>query len=110
MVYHRRESSTQDSFVARQQQQSGEIWGKAANFSTIPTVKAYRGSLPPYTRGIEFTTNVPPTLGAGSPFEAAWYPCLPGINPCSAGVSVIHQGGIDFAVIPVTVTKNTQVP
>jgi hypothetical protein len=110
MSYHRIESSTQSSADAKAQQASGEIWGKAANTSTIPTVKAYRGTLPPNTRGIEFTTNISPTPGTGSPYEANWYPCLTNIIPCSPGVRVIQSSGIDFAIVSVVVTKNTQVP
>jgi hypothetical protein len=45
-----------------------------------------------------------------APGDAFWYPCLPGIRPCTPEVKVIKRNGIDFAVIPITVTKNTQVP
>ena len=111
MVYHRLESpNTQTGAVAQQQRASGEIWGKAANTSTIPTVKAYRGPLPLNKRGVEFETDILPTKGTGTPYEADWYPCLPGINPCSPGIGMIIQNGIDFAVLSVNVTKNTQVP
>lgn len=111
MVYHRLESlpAAQTPDVARMQQASGEIWGKAANTSTIPSVKAYRGPLPATKRGIEFTTSVPPTAG-GTPYEADWYPCLPGIIPCSQGVGTKTVAGIDYAFIIVQVMKNTQGP
>lgn len=110
MVYHRLESPTQTEAVAQLQQASGQVWGRAANTSTFPTVKAYRGPLPSNKRGIEFETDIPPTKGAGNPYEADWYPCLPGINPCSPGVTHLVYGGINFAVLLVTMTKNTQVP
>jgi hypothetical protein len=110
MPYYRLESPTQTSGDAKMQQASGQIWGRAASTSIFPSVKAYRGPLPPNTRGIEFTTSVAPTKGVGSPRSATWYPCLPGINPCSPQVSVVNQNGVDFAVISVTVTQNTQVP
>lgn len=74
--------------------------GPPARWSSIPSVKAYRGSLPDRERGIEFTTDVVPTSGAGSPVVARWYQGTP-------GVSVNRLG---LAVIRVKVTKNTQVP
>jgi hypothetical protein len=110
MAYYRLESTTQTRQDAQLQQASGELWGKAASTSPFPTVKAYRGALPPHARGIEFTSIIPPTPGTGNPRDAFWYPCLPGIRPCTPQVKVINHNGIDFAVIPITVTKNTQVP
>lgn len=110
MPYHRLESPTQTKADAKNQQASGEIWGRPASTSPIPTVKAYRGQLPAKSRGIEFTSPILPTPGTGTPYEARWYPCLPGVNPCSPLVRVVQTTGTDFAVISVTVTKNTQVP
>lgn len=103
MPYHRIESPTQTSADAKQQQASGEIWGRAARTSIFPMVKAYRNGLPPNTRGIEFETTTPPTPGTGTPLEARWYPNTP-------GVIVRTVFGIDYAIIKATVTKNTQVP
>jgi hypothetical protein len=110
LTYHRLESATQTRRDAQLQQASGELWGKAASTSPFPMVKAYRGGLPPNTRGIEFTSMIPSTPGTGSPRDAFWYPCLPGVHPCTPQVKVISRNGIDFAIIAITVTKNTQVP
>jgi hypothetical protein len=44
--FHRLESPTQTTAVASQQVASGEIWGAPARGSNIPSVKAYRNSLP----------------------------------------------------------------
>lgn len=110
MPYHRLESPTQTKTDAKNQQTSGEIWGRAPSNGSIPTVKAYRGNLPTQKRGIEFTSTIPPTKGTGTPYEARWYPCIPGVNPCSAQVQIRQVMGIDFAVISAQVTKNTQVP
>lgn len=109
-VYHRLESTTQTAADAANQVASNQIWGKAASTSIYPTVKAYRGPLPVGKRGIEFATAIAPTKGTGTPYEANWYPCLPHVNPCTPEVKVVAQSGIDFAVIEVRVTKNTQVP
>lgn len=98
--YHRVESPTQTSADAKAQVASGEIWGRPARGSNIPSVKAYRNQLPANRRGIEFITQVTPSKGSGSLFEARWYYGDPGVLQNSAG----------FAVIPATVTKNTQVP
>ena len=54
-------------------------------------------------RGIEFETQVTPTKGSGTPYEARWY-------VGTSGVRQIRSGGIDYAVISISVTKNTQVP
>lgn len=108
MPYYRLDSSTQTKVDAQKQQASGEMWGRPDRTSPFPTVKAYRGRLPPSALGIEFETAIAPTKGTGTPFEARWYPCLPALNPCSAGVIVRNVSGTDFAVITVRVTKNTQ--
>jgi hypothetical protein len=99
-TYHRLESPTQTSADAKAQAASGEIWGRAARGSSIACVKAYRNALPAHRRGIEFVTPIPPTPGSGTPYEARWYLGIPGVRQNSAG----------FAVISVTITKNTQVP
>lgn len=95
-VYHRLESPTQTPDDAAVQQNTGEIWGRASIWSTIPKVKAYRGPLPAGTRGIEFFTAVAPDAGS-SPRHPEW-------SGPRSGVTI--RG--DFAVIRVIVTKNTQ--
>jgi hypothetical protein len=88
---------------AQIQTTSRELWGRAASSSTIPAVKAYRNALPNGARGIEFETEIAPTAGSGNPHEARWYLGTPGVR-------LIQVGGIDYAAIRITVTKNTQVP
>jgi hypothetical protein len=60
-------------------------------------VEAYDGPLPNGTRGIEFETDVPPDSG-GAPGKPTW-------RGPRDGVAI--RG--DFAIISVTVVKNTQV-
>jgi hypothetical protein len=100
LPYHRLESPTQTSVVAKAQVASGEIWGLPARGSNIPSVKAYRNVLPANRRGIEFVTPVAPTPGSGTPYEARWYYASPGVR--------LNSG--EYAAIPATVTKNSQVP
>ena len=80
MPYHRKESPTQTSADAKAQQKSGEIWGRPANSSIFPTVKAYRNALPASDRGVEFTTGVAPTPGKGSPRRLAGIPTRRGLG------------------------------
>jgi RHS repeat-associated protein len=94
--YHRLESPTQSPKVARLQETSGEIWGRAPRGSDIPKVQAYAGPLPPGARGIEFTTSVAP-----DPYGMPHLPTWSGPRP---GVRVEN----DFAKIACTVTRNTQ--
>lgn len=98
-VYHRRDSPTQTPDVARQQEQSGELWGRPSITSDIPKVKAYDGPLPDGVRGIEFTTDVEPDPG-----------CPPGRPEWSGNPNprpgVVVEG--DVVKIRITVTKNTQ--
>jgi|SRR5271156_3687653 len=103
MTYHRIESPTQTGADAKLQQNSGEIWGRSPNSSIFPMVLAYRNGLPSRLRGIEFDTPTSPTPGCRTPYEARRYPNTP-------GVALRTVFGIDFAVISVVVTKNTQVP
>ena len=77
--FHRLETRLQTTADADLQQCSGEIMGKAARWSDIPSVKAYRGMLS-NARGIEFDTSVHPTRGSGTPFEARWYEGTTGVN------------------------------
>src|SRR5688500_1649197 len=78
-VFHRRESTTQPSHVAKRQEETGEIWGKPARWSDIPKVKAYTGPLPDGQSGIEFVTDVPPDVGS-APGEATWAGPRPGVR------------------------------
>jgi hypothetical protein len=80
MAFHRLESPTQTRSDAVKQVASGEIWGRPARGSDIPSVKAYRNALPAGQRGVEFTTAVLPQKGSGTPYEARWYyPNTPGV-------------------------------
>lgn len=102
VVYHKVETTTQTPETAAMQQRSGEIWGKEPRLGGLgPSVNAYVGPLPAGARGIEFTTSIPP--GSALPFPgglARWY------GDRQPGVSINDQG---FAVLPVTILKNTQV-
>jgi RHS repeat-associated protein len=70
-TYHRLQSPTQPPEVAAQQVASGEVWGRPPRGSWIPAVQAYSGPLPEGTRGIEFTTDVPPDR-YGIPGQPTW--------------------------------------
>jgi len=98
-LYHRVETPTQTSYDAQQQVTSMEVWGKPAQGSSFPSVKAYRGALPP-RRGIEFCTPIAPTAGRGTPHEARWY---------DGTVGVVSRPN-NFVCIAVAYIKNTQVP
>lgn len=95
-IYHRVESPTQTTEVARRQERAGEIWGKAPRWSGIAKVKAYTGPLPEGKAGIEFATEVPPDLGC-PPGQAHWSGPREG---------VIVDG--DYAKIRVRINRNTQ--
>ena len=73
--------------------------GTSGPGSSIPSVKAYRGAMPPGRRGVEFTTPIAPHRGAGTPYEARWYypPHTPGV------LARRNAAGEDFAAIPATV-------
>lgn len=79
--------------IAQLQVQSKEIWGSAARWSYVPTVRAYVGALPAYAAGIEFTTNVAPSRQSNA--NAFWYQGDTGVKTNAKG----------FAVITVTITK-----
>jgi hypothetical protein len=96
-LFHRLLSPTQTAEVARKQQQSGELWGRAARWSDIPKVKAYVGPLPEGAEGIEFTTGVPPDPGV-PPGRAEWTGPRPGV--------IVEA---EWAKIHIVITKNTQV-
>lgn len=92
-TFHRLESPTQTAADAVVQVASGEVWGAAARGSSIPSVKAYRNQIPTGARGIEFTSNIAPAVGSGSPFEARWY------YPHTPGVLYRNKNGFDYAAI-----------
>ncbi len=98
LLYHRLEAyPNQTPEVAAMQQASGEIWGQEGRLGSMAQVRAFRGALPEDARGIEFTTPIPPEAG-----QIPWARWYPGRQP---GVFVNDKG---YAVLPVTVTKNTQ--
>lgn len=96
--FHRLQSPTQSDDVAALQVASREMWGRPRQYSDIPQVQAYTGTLPDKALGLEFTTTVPPDVGT-APGHARW------TGP-RQGVTV--QDG--FAKIKVDITKNTQLP
>jgi len=100
--FNRRESPTQTPADAIAQAISMEIWGQPAQGSNLPSVKAYRESHLPLARhgprGVLFATDIAPTLGTGTPFEARWY-------GGSAGVLDKPNG---FVAIPIISFVNLQ--
>lgn len=82
------------------QEISQEVWGRPAQGSDRPSVKAYPGSLP-RRRGVEFTTNTEPMPGS-APNEARWYWEL------CPGVQLKHNSGADYACISVATFNNMQ--
>jgi hypothetical protein len=96
-LYYRLESPTQTPEIARQQELSGEIWGRPPQQSTIPAVQAYVGPLPSGARGVEFHTDTPQDPMC-PPRVAYW-------RGPRKGVRVEDS----FAKITVVVTKNTQI-
>jgi hypothetical protein len=95
--FHRlRNATTQSEAVALLQVQSREIWGSAARWSYVPTVRAYVGPLPPHATGIEFMTPVPPSRVSNG--NAFWYQGHPGVRTNSRG----------FAVVQATVIKKVR--
>jgi hypothetical protein len=96
-LYYRLESPTQTPDIARQQKQSGEIWGRSPQQSTIAAVQAYIGPLPAGARGIEFYTDTPRDPMC-PPRVAYWRGPRKGVR--------VEDG---FAKIAVVVTKNSQV-
>lgn len=99
-LYHRQKSGSQQDYVAKQQEESGELWGKGARPNGLPCAKAYLGPLGDNVLGVEFTTEVPPEE-TNHPFEARWYSSTP-------GVETRYIDGTDYAVVPIRVTRNTQ--
>jgi hypothetical protein len=75
----------------------GRALGRAARWSNIPSVKAYRGPLPVGAEGIEFTTTVAPSPGD--------HPALVFWHKGTEGVLLSYEEGQEFAMIPVRVTR-----
>jgi hypothetical protein len=94
--FHRLESPTQTPEDARQQEESGEIWGRAPRGRPWPAVKAFRGSLGDGQRGVEFYTNVSPD--APNRGQNYWTPAF------NEGVR-LEDG---YAKIDCVIVKNTQ--
>ena len=95
--FHRLASPTQDFAAAQRQLASGQIWGRVARGGHSPSVKAYRGPLPPAAEGIEFVTDVAPSPGS-HPNLVFWYSGDP-------GVTTMRQSGDEFAVIAAVITR-----
>jgi hypothetical protein len=94
--FHRRESPTQTTKDAANQEASQEIWGKPRQNSDIPQVQAYTGLLPPNTRGVEFRTMISP-MSNSAPGQARWVEGMPGVR--------VENG---YAKISVRIVLNTQ--
>ena len=77
---------------------SREMWGRPRQYSDIPQVQAYTGTLPDTAVGLEFTTTVPPDAGT-APGHARWTGPRQGV--------MVQDG---YAKIKVDITKNTQLP
>lgn len=89
-IYHRLATgrANQDLHTVLDQVSSGEIWGARSLYgSAFPTVRAFRGPLPPGKDGIEFSTSVPPTRGASTPIEVYWklHDQSPDVKPSADG-------------------------
>lgn len=96
-LFHFLEISTQTPDVARQQIESGEIWGREVDFwGQPPRVKAYAPGLPDDAIGIESTTGVLPDRGS-PPGYPTWSPERPRVR---------LEGG--YAKLTVTITHCTQ--
>lgn len=94
--FYRLESPTQTPEDASAQSRSGEIWGRTPWNGRGPAVKAYRGSLPTGSRGIEFYTASAPDF-TGHPLRVLW--STPG-----EGLEI----DVEWAKLKVIITENTQ--
>jgi len=100
MVYSRRESTTQTPEIALLQEAKGEVWGGVPRGGNWATVQAYVGPLSNNSRGIEFTTEIPPADNGSSPFEVRWY------YPNTHGVQVrYNESREEMACITARVTN-----
>jgi WD40 repeat protein len=100
-IYHRLEAPSQTIEMAELQEERLEIWGGLSrNYhnSEIPKVQAHLGSLPKGSRGIEFTTNIPPDLGS-HPAIVQWSGSREGL---------IIEG--DIAILKILTINNFQKP
>lgn len=96
--FHRVEAPTQTMTDAAMQEASGEVWGQTARGGSGPSVKAWRGPLPPGVRGVEFMTVVAPHHNP-HPTLVQWREKTPGVFPKPDG----------FVGISARITENTQV-
>ena len=94
--FFRLKSPTQTFDVAKLQEQTGEMWGRAPRNSDIPKVQAWEGPLPEGKQGVEFYTDVAPDTG-GAPGRPTWSGPRPGVR--------VED---DYAKICCEVTANTQ--
>jgi hypothetical protein len=107
--FHRREnfrSQTVDD--AKKQEASMEMWGAPArntSQSDLPSVKAYRNSLPAGQRGVQFDTPVAPERGSGTPIEARWY-----LNITLGVEKRTDAAGTEYAAITLSSFINNQPP
>ncbi|WP_245241934.1 polymorphic toxin-type HINT domain-containing protein [Streptomyces sp. NEAU-H3] len=95
--FHRKVSRTQTDEHARQQQESGELWGGLSRLGGEEAAKAHMGPLPEGARGVEFYTTIRPR----QPFPGyVWWEVgrVPGVR--------LEDG---FAKIPIFISKNTQI-
>lgn len=88
-VYDRARSPTQSANDDRIQVATMKVYGRAAWGSHIPSVKAYRGPLPPSDSGIEFSTPIAPTPGTSTPSMVKWYQGSPGVIDRGPGLVCI---------------------
>jgi len=94
--FHRLKSATQSLQLARLQQKTERLIGRAGYGASLPSVKAYVGPLPPSAEGIEFTTDVEPKIT--TPFEARW-------SFGDLGVLELNDQNESQVFIPVNITK-----
>lgn len=94
--FHRLRSPTQTDETAKLQLANGQVWGQQARWSSLLSVKAFRGPLPATEAGIEFVTDTAPSPGS-HPNLVFWYESAP-------GVTVAPINGQNFAIISVRVT------
>lgn len=64
--YRKWAEDKQDAKTIVNQLLTGELWGKAARFSSEPAAKAYRGVLPEGEEGFEFWAFAPPDNAIGT--------------------------------------------
>jgi len=94
--YHRKSSPTQRAADALEQERSSVLLGRAAKWSSLLSVKAYRGPLPQSEEGIEFFTIAVPS--GTHPYDVFWY-------QGSQDVWDVQHNGSTFAMIVVKVAK-----